>query len=90
MIFSLVSSAQEWLNVKWDDYKREEESRAQQKLKELEEVERVSVQQSRLKLIAEYTNAYWFTQNCSKSSRELVLRLKRSWNGATSMNVTLA
>lgn len=44
MIFSLVSSAQEWLNVKWDDYKREEETRAQQKLKELEEVERVSVQ----------------------------------------------
>lgn len=43
MIFSLVSSAQEWLNVKWDDYKREEEARAQQKLKELEEVERVSV-----------------------------------------------
>lgn len=42
MIFSLVSSAQEWLNVKWDDYKREEESRAQQKLKEIEEVERVS------------------------------------------------
>lgn len=42
MIFSLVSSAQEWLNVKWDDYKREEESRAQQKLKEVEEAERVS------------------------------------------------
>lgn len=42
MIFSLVSSAQEWLNVKWDDNKREEEARALQKLKELEEVERVS------------------------------------------------
>lgn len=42
MIFSLVSSAQEWLNVKWDDYKREEETRAQQKLKALEEAEQVS------------------------------------------------
>lgn len=42
MIFSLVSSAQEWLNVKWDDFKKEEENRAQQKQKELEEAERVS------------------------------------------------
>lgn len=41
MIFSLVSSAQEWLNVKWDDHKKEEECRAEQKLKELEEIERV-------------------------------------------------
>lgn len=42
MIFSLVSSAQEWLNVKWDLSKKEEETRALQKQKELEEVERVS------------------------------------------------
>lgn len=42
MIFSLVSSAQEWLNVKWDDHKREEDTRTQRKLKELEEAERVS------------------------------------------------
>lgn len=41
MIFSLVSSAQEWLNVKWDDFKKEEENRAQQKLEEIEEAERV-------------------------------------------------
>ncbi|XP_055322644.1 RWD domain-containing protein 1 [Sitodiplosis mosellana] len=40
MIFSLVSSAQEWLNVKWDDFKKEEENRAEQKLKEIEEAER--------------------------------------------------
>lgn len=41
MIFSLVSSAQEWLNVKWDERKKEEQTRAQEKQKELEEVERV-------------------------------------------------
>lgn len=41
MIFSLVSSAQEWLNVKWDEFKKEEENRAQQKQQEIEEVERV-------------------------------------------------
>lgn len=53
MIFSLVSSAQEWLNVKWDDYKREEETRAQQKLKELEEAERVSVKSFKINSILE-------------------------------------
>lgn len=41
MIFSLVSSAQEWLNVKWDGFKKEEETRAQKKLQEIEEIERV-------------------------------------------------
>lgn len=44
MIFSLVSSAQEWLNVKWDDFKKEADNRAQQKLKEIEEEERVIFQ----------------------------------------------
>lgn len=48
MIFSLVSSAQEWLNVKWDDFKREEETRAQRKLKELEEVERQKFEGTRV------------------------------------------
>lgn len=42
MVFSLVSSAQEWLNVKWDEYTKEKESREQAKLKEIEEAERVS------------------------------------------------
>lgn len=41
MIFSLVSSAQEWLNVRWDDHKKEVELRAEEKLKEYEEAERV-------------------------------------------------
>lgn len=41
MIFSLVSSAQEWLNVKWDDFKKEEENRAEEKLREIEEAEQV-------------------------------------------------
>lgn len=43
MIFSLVSSAQEWLNVKWDDFKKAEQNLAQEKLKAFEEAERVSV-----------------------------------------------
>lgn len=43
MIFSLVSSAQEWLNVKWDEYKKHEENQQQEKLKELEEAERVKI-----------------------------------------------
>ncbi|XP_031632873.1 RWD domain-containing protein 1 [Contarinia nasturtii] len=48
MIFSLVSSAQEWLNVKWDDYKKIEESRAQQKQRELEEAERKKFEGTRV------------------------------------------
>lgn len=42
MIFSLVSSAQEWLNVKWDEYKKAEESQKMEKEKALEEAEQVS------------------------------------------------
>lgn len=42
MIFSLVSSAQEWLNVKWDEYKTEEENRVLKKQREIEEAEQVS------------------------------------------------
>lgn len=42
MIFSLVSSAQEWLNLQWDEYKREKEEVRVAKLKAYEEVERVS------------------------------------------------
>lgn len=43
MIFSLVSSAQEWLNLQWDEYKREKEEVRVAKLKAYEEVERVRV-----------------------------------------------
>lgn len=41
MVFSLVSSAQEWLNVKWDDFKKEQQSRELEKQIQLEEAERV-------------------------------------------------
>uniref|UniRef100_A0A336MZ64 CSON006670 protein n=1 Tax=Culicoides sonorensis TaxID=179676 RepID=A0A336MZ64_CULSO len=40
MIFTLVSSAQEYLNQRWDDLKQEKEREAQRKLEELEEMER--------------------------------------------------
>lgn len=40
MIFSLVSSAQEWLNQRWDDAIRQKEEEAERKKLEQEEVER--------------------------------------------------
>lgn len=40
MVFTLVSSAQEWLNVKWEDTKKLKEERAAKLLKEEEEKER--------------------------------------------------
>lgn len=41
MVFTLVSAAQEWLNVQWDKIKLKREETAAQKLKEEEEAERV-------------------------------------------------
>jgi len=40
MVFTLVSAAQEWLNVQWDKIKLKREETAAQKLKEEEEAER--------------------------------------------------
>lgn len=48
MIFSLVSSAQEWLNVKWDEHKKETENREQEKLKIIEEAERKKFEGTRV------------------------------------------
>lgn len=48
MIFSLVSSAQEWLNVKWDEHKRDAENREQQKLKEFEDAEQKKFEGTRV------------------------------------------
>lgn len=41
MVFTLVSAAQEWLNVQWDKIKLKREETAAQKLREEEEEERV-------------------------------------------------
>lgn len=41
MVFTLVSAAQEWLNVQWDKVKLRREETAAQKLKEEEEAEMV-------------------------------------------------
>jgi hypothetical protein len=41
MIFTLVSSAQEWLNTKWDEVRKRREEYAILKEKEAEEAERV-------------------------------------------------
>lgn len=42
MIFTLVSAAQEWLNVKWEEIKLHRDNLMAQKLKDEEEAERVS------------------------------------------------
>jgi len=39
MIFTLVSSAQEWLNIKWDEFKKNKDEELSRKLKEEEEEE---------------------------------------------------
>lgn len=41
MVFTLVSSAQEWLNVKWDEFKKLQDEAQLKKQKEEEEAERV-------------------------------------------------
>lgn len=46
MIFTLVSAAQEWLNVKWDEIKKERDEASTRKQKEDEEEERVSCNMS--------------------------------------------
>ncbi|CAD7085379.1 unnamed protein product [Hermetia illucens] len=48
MIFSLVSSAQEWLNVRWDEHKSAEESERAEQLKEQEEAERKKFEGTRV------------------------------------------
>lgn len=41
MIFTLVSSAQEWLNIKWEETKQHRDKQTALKQKEEEEAERV-------------------------------------------------
>lgn len=43
MIFSLVSSAQEFLNCKWDEHKQQQEEQRLAKVKAYEEAERVNI-----------------------------------------------
>lgn len=48
MVFTLVSAAQEWLNVQWDKIKLTREESAAKKLKELEEAERKKFEGTRV------------------------------------------
>jgi len=48
MIFSLVSSAQEWLNERWDEHKFHQEELREQKLREIEEEERKKFEGTRV------------------------------------------
>lgn len=43
MVFTLVSSAQEWLNVEWDDIRKERDEEKTRRVKEEEEAERVTI-----------------------------------------------
>jgi len=43
MIFTLVSTAQEWINVRWDEIKKEEDMESQKKLQEQEELEKKEI-----------------------------------------------
>ncbi|KAH8311173.1 hypothetical protein KR044_004681 [Drosophila immigrans] len=48
MIFSLVSSAQEWLNVQWDEHKKHQEDERARKVLESEEAERKKFEGTRV------------------------------------------
>jgi len=48
MVFSLVSSAQEWLNVRWDEHKKEVENIALEKKRVLEEAEQKKFEGTRV------------------------------------------
>ncbi|XP_054726462.1 RWD domain-containing protein 1 [Anastrepha obliqua] len=48
MIFSLVSSTQEWLNERWDDYKLHEQEERARKILEAEEMERKKFEGTRV------------------------------------------
>lgn len=48
MIFSLVSSAQEWLNVQWDEHKKNQEDERVRKVYEAEEAERKKFEGTRV------------------------------------------
>lgn len=48
MIFSLVSSAQEWLNVKWDEHKNALEEQRVQRIRDAEEAERKKFEGTRV------------------------------------------
>lgn len=43
MVFTLVSAGQEWLNVKWEEIRKERDENALKKQKEFEEAERVHI-----------------------------------------------
>ncbi|XP_055380677.1 RWD domain-containing protein 1 [Condylostylus longicornis] len=48
MIFTLVSTAQEWINVRWDELKKEEDMERQRKVQEQEELERKKFEGTRV------------------------------------------
>lgn len=64
MIFTLVSSAQEWLNTKWDEIRKRREEHAILKEKEAEEAERVGYIMSFTLHFIPYTNTKFFNQAC--------------------------
>ena len=67
MIFTLVSSAQEWLNTKWDEIRKRREEYAILKEKEAEEAERVGYFMSFTLHFIPCTNTAFLNQACMAS-----------------------
>lgn len=71
MIFTLVSSAQEWLNTKWDEIRKRREEYAILKEKEAEEAERVCYFMSFTLHFIPCTNIPFLNQACMASCESM-------------------
>lgn len=69
MIFTLVSAAQEWLNVRWEDFRNKREEHLAQKLEEEEEAERVKIN---LRNYVQKNILYYFFQKRFEGTRVTV------------------
>lgn len=66
MIFTLVSSAQEWLNTKWDEVKKMREENERRREQEIEEAERVLILSTFLII---HVVLYFTTMRCVQIKR---------------------
>uniref|UniRef100_A0A0K8USZ3 RWD domain-containing protein 1 n=1 Tax=Bactrocera latifrons TaxID=174628 RepID=A0A0K8USZ3_BACLA len=92
MVFTLVSSAQEWLNERWDDYKLHEEEERSRKLLEAEEAERKKFEGTRvtvesfLKWRAEFEESTGITAKREKNNDSKKLTGKELFMRDTTLN----
>jgi hypothetical protein len=71
MIFTLVSSAQEWLNTKWDEIRKRREEYAVLKQREAEEAERVGYLMSFKLHFVSYTSTAFLNQASTAHCRSM-------------------